>query len=276
MNKQLFNYAKRLLNDNRQGGKVKYASLAQALHLQHGFGQVQGQYLHFTFDDRASFIDQVQKESDLDLTDTYSPAKSRLANAATLRNEKANSYAVSRDFVLINSLNDFRLNGQLFAKTPFASLGLYIQSDQINSVEHSHIVLVENLAIMANLDALNLPDELRTALWLYRGDVKEQQHSSTAYQFFRRFTNSHVLVCFSDLDPAGIDIALKSGAGYWLTAQDTEVLKLELQGAENEWYNQKNSIKHLNSMAALPAICQHAFSAMLTHRKTGTDQIRRI
>ncbi|MEY8216654.1 MAG: hypothetical protein RPR97_19485 [Colwellia sp.] len=56
--------------------------------------------------------------------------------------------------------------------------------------------------------------DLTQALWLYRGDVKAQQTTNTSYQFFRRFKGKIPLVCFSDLDPKGIEIALTSHADY--------------------------------------------------------------
>ena len=124
-------------------------------------------------------------------------------------------------------------------------------------------------------DLLSLPNSLdvpriflKQALWLYRGDRKEQQRTSTAYQFFRRFKNSHQLICFSDFDPAGIQIALTSGADYWLTAEEDDVINLELQGDEQEWFKQHAASKYLDNKTLLPEKCQTAFAQMRCNRKT--------
>jgi hypothetical protein len=110
---------------------------------------------------------------------------------------------------------------------------------------------------MANLNKINLTSlnnknsckniDLTQALWLYRGDVKAQQSSSTSYQFFRRFKKNVPLVCFSDLDPKGIEISLTSHADYWLTLKDPLDVDLQLSGNEQEWYKQGASITFLQT-----------------------------
>lgn len=97
-----------------------------------------------------------------------------------MQNEKENSYAVSKEFILINSLTDINVNQKFHKISPLTSLGIYIKAEEIKSIEHSVIVLVENLTVMANLNAINLASiksniDLSKALWLYRGDVKAQQ-----------------------------------------------------------------------------------------------------
>ena len=274
MNQGLFNYGKRLVNNPKykQGGKLKITrdkSLAESLHYMYGFGVIRSGHLHFTFDDRLSLIRQVQVETGTDLTrDTFNAPQSRLLVAKNERNEKTHSHAVSRDFILLNTRKNFCFNGQILAKSPLISLGQYIQGDQISSIDHEYIVLVENLAIMAQLDGLKLPECLDKALWLYRGDIKSEQRTGTAYAFFRRFKTSHKLVCFSDLDPAGIVIALTCDADYWLTAKDFNVIDMPLPGVENEWYQQGDSITYLEAQSSAPAICSSALSAMAQYRKT--------
>jgi len=167
---------------------------------------------------------------------------------------------------------------------------MYIKAEEIKSVEHSTIVFVENLTVMANLNAINLASiksnssaknaqnensniDLSKALWLYRGDVKAQQTTNTSYQFFRRFKGHVPLVCFSDLDPKGIEIALTSDADYWLTIENTNEITMDLTGSEQEWYKQGASISFLQEkISTTPSqeiACWHKlFENLLTHRKT--------
>ena len=270
MNKALYQFCQTNFKTLTHG-KLKLSSLLKRLHNDYGFGVIDGDYLHFNERDRAFLIERVLSENSAHLfREPYPAAQSRQQSAQTQRNEKAQSYAVSRDFILINNLQILQLNNQQFPVTPFSSLGVYLKADEISSVEHQKIVLVENLAIMANLSALNIPECLHKALWLYRGDINPEQQTSTAYQFFRRFKDCdrHQLICFSDLDPAGIQIALTCDADYWLTAQDSNVINIELQGDENEWFKQERAIKYLEKRTDLPEKCQIAFSQMCSVRKT--------
>lgn len=268
MNKALYNFCQTKFKTLRQG-RLKLSSLLIRLNHDYGFGVIDGDYLHFSEADRQSLIDSVLSENRQHLfRDEYAAAQSRQENAQTQRNEKDNSYAVSRDFILLNTLQSFTLNGQQFPVNPLTSLGLYLKADEILSVEHKQIVLVENLAIMSHLGALNIPESLHSALWLYRGDVKAQQQTSCAYQFFRRFKQSNQLICFSDLDPAGIQIALSSDAHYWLTPEDSLVINSELQGDEQEWFKQQGAISYLDKKTDLPEKCRSAFAQMRRVRKT--------
>jgi hypothetical protein len=270
MNKALFEYSKNLLLKYRQGHIVKLIKSASLLNQEYGFGTIQHDYLHFTDDDRASLLTIVKKELGVDLlSDDYPSPQSRIENAKTQRNEKHNALAVSTDFVLINSLQTLNINQQQLTNTSCTTLGLYIKANEIKSIEHQQIVLVENFAVMANLKLLNLPKSLHGALWLYRGDIKKQQQTGIAYQFFRRFKDSHQLICFSDFDPEGIKIALTCNASYWLTLKYTaDINELRLFGDEGEWDKQINSISYLRAKLNLADECQQAFDYMQSNRNT--------
>ncbi len=276
MNRKLFNYSKKLLLGYRQGGKLaidqgKPQGFINILFRDYCFGKVQGGYLSFTDADRQALLHQVKQELNLDLlTEEHPQEEARITKAKTARNEKQHSYAVARNFVLVNTLDSFCLNKQVFPRCPINALGIQVNSEQLFSVEHQYIVLVENLAVMAHLADLHLPEVLKKALWLYRGDVKTSQQTATAYQFFRRFQHSHHLVCFSDLDPKGLEISLTSGADSWLTVKTLAALDLPLHGDEYEWDKQANSIHFLDSkLDQLPSSAWLAsFEAMKLRRKT--------
>ncbi|PKG80733.1 hypothetical protein CXF85_21710 [Colwellia sp. 75C3] len=256
MNKQLYNFTQDKLQKHRQGGQIKNSALATRLYEEYNFGQLDfnKQSLTFTLQDILALSEEIQRSVNLDIRqDPYPTKKDRLSTAEKCRNEKDNSYAVSKDFILINSLSTLKVNQTNHELSPLNSLGIYIKADDIISIEHKTIIFVENLAVMANLALLNLLScsaDLTDALWIYRGDIKKQQSTGTAYEFFRRFKN-HQRICFSDVDPKGIEISLTSHADYWLTIKDIDsYIKTvqSLQGNEQEWFKQSDSIKYLQKI----------------------------
>lgn len=272
MNRDLFARTKQMLKNHPAGVKLSSKEYLKQLSSRYNFGTWSAGYFSYTILEKIRMIAEVKKELGVDLEfDAYPEAKSRQHNAALNRNEKLNSYSVSRDFILINSINELRMNQQLMVKSPLSSLGLSVKANEIDTVEHPYIVLVENLTLMANLASLILPECLQDALWLYRGDVKPSQTTTTAYDFFRRWQNDRntKLVCFSDLDPKGIEIAYTSGADYWLSPVDCEAaITINLQGIEQDWHNQSDSRLYLQKQPSLPAQCQLAFTLMNVRHKT--------
>ncbi len=280
MNKQLYNFAQDKIQKNRNGGRIKNSALATKLYEEFHFGQfdLTQQWLTFNLTDILALCNEVQSNLGIDIrNDDYPPKADRVTIAETHRNEKENSYAVSKDFILINSLSNFNVNQTCHKISPLTSLGMYIKADDIMSVEHSAIILVENLTVMANLKQINLTNlstklDISQALWLYRGDVKAQQTSSTSYQFFRRFKGRTPLVCFSDVDPKGIEIAITSDADYYLTLNNFNDLAMPLSGSENEWYKQDTSItflqKKLNIDSVINNNWQSIFRHLLIYRRT--------
>jgi hypothetical protein len=253
MNKPLYDFAQDKLQKNRQGGQIKNTAYATKLFNEHNFGQLDLGKKHLTFSliDILDLSKKVQRSHGVDIrNDPYPSKEARLIISEKYRNEKENSYPVSKDFILINSLSALRVNQSHHIIAPITSLGTYVRADDIQSIEHKSIVFVENLAVMASLSTLDLASlsaELVDALWVYRGDYKKQQNTGTAYRFFRRFKN-HQRICFSDVDPKGIEIALTSGADYWLTIKNIDDFKQvvdALEGSEKEWFEQGASIKFL-------------------------------
>ncbi|KGJ93914.1 hypothetical protein [Colwellia psychrerythraea] len=288
INKQLYKFTQDKLQKHGQGGQIKNSALAMKLYENYNFGQLDlnNKQLSFSFADVLNLTKEIQTAHGVDIrNDPYPDNKDRLTTAEQHRNEKENSYAVSKNFILINSLSSLKVNQTSHELSGLTSLGSYIKGDEILTVEHSAIVLVENLAVMANLNLLNLSNldseidssiDLTKALWLYRGDVKSQQTTNSSYQFFRRFKGEVPLICFSDLDPKGIEIALTSHADFWLTLQNANEVDLPLLGGEQEWYKQKTSISYLLNQEAINLEnpneekheWQHSFEILKNHKKT--------
>lgn len=266
MKEGLFNKTKDLLLTSSTGDKIPTKEYLKQLKEDFDFGSFSGSSFSYSLTDKIRLIAEVKQQLGVQIEfDSYPEQKSRYDNSKTNRAEKLNSYPVSRDFILINSINELKINQGVIAKSPLSSLGQSVRADEIDSIEHSYIVLVENLTLMANLAALNLPESLRDALWVYRGDVKPSQQTGMAYQFFRRWKDNpcYKLVCFSDLDPKGIEIAYTCEADYWLSPADCEAaIAIDLQGIEQEWHKQTQSRLYLHRQQQLPAQCQLAFSLM--------------
>lgn len=267
MNKALFKYC----NDNLRDPSVtrlKITLSLKRLNQDYGFGSLDDKFCYFCDDDKNHLIALVEKELGVHLfRDIYPVRKSRIDNAAKYRNEKENTLTVTNDFVLVNSLGRLCLNQSSIGKCSVKSLGTFICASEVNSIEHSHVVFVENLAVMANLSLLKIPKSLKNALWLYRGDIQAHKNTSTASQFFKRFKKSNILVCFSDLDPKGLEIAITCGAKQWLTIADKNDLNIKLKGHENEWFNQKTAITYLNKQQ-LPPHQKSLFEEMKKTKKT--------
>ena len=255
MNKQLYQFTQGIIQKNRQGGQINNTTSTAKLYQEYNFGHIDfyKNNFYFSCSDIIELSREVNSLLGVDIRlDPYPPKTTRLKSAEHHRNEKGNSYSVNMDFILVNSLNKLTINQAEHNVTSLPSLGVYLKADTIQSIEHTAIVLVENLAVMANLPMINLSSvksdiDLTRALWLYRGDVKSQQATNISYQFFRRFNRVLPLVCFSDLDPKGIEIALTSNADYWLTLKNLSQLTIPLSGTEQDWYQQNAARSFLES-----------------------------
>lgn len=228
-------------------GQVKSNKSCQWITDVHRIGRISDGYWFYKAQDRATILDLIKSQLAVDLmVDDYPLAQSRETIALTHNNEKLNALAVADDFVLVNALNGLMLNQQRFDMTNLSSLGLYLNIHDIESVEHKQIVFVENLTIMANLRKLVLAgnaEHLSNALWVYRGDLKREQSTSRAYDFFRRFKSSHQLIAFTDVDPEGFRIALTSGATQLLAPNTKAIHHFKVEGADQDYFNQ-TAAKH--------------------------------
>ncbi|WP_022941562.1 DUF7281 domain-containing protein [Psychromonas hadalis] len=268
MNKTLFKYCKNNLNFVGSGRLKKTVSLKR-LHEDYGFGSLDDRFCYFNEKDKQQLIERVQLELQVHLfRDSYPETKSRIGNAQNNRNEKVGALKVSDDFVLVNSLDKLCLNQKISINNKLMALGQFICASEVETIEHQQIILVENLAVMANLFLLNIPSELENALWLYRGDTQKHKQTGTANPFFRRFQKTNQLICFSDFDPEGLKIALTSGATHWLTLKQKDDIKIALKGDEFEWFKQQNAKQYLSNHTKLPDVITELCNTMNNNQKT--------
>lgn len=271
MERALYNFCQRNFKV-RRSGEIAYEALAEKLFNEYKFGKVCAGKLYFTEKDIEQLVITIRSQTDgLHLfRDTFPEKQNRIKNSKLNINEKQNSISIRSEFVLLNSQHSININQQKIPLTSVQSLGTYLAVNDIKSIEHSHLIMVENLIIMAYLTKLDLPHELDNALWLYRGDVKDENNTGAAYDFFRQYKQKNTLVCFSDLDPQGIIIALGSGADLWLTVIEPHSKSLP-KGIENDFYKQDKARKSLacsNDRNELPKSCQRAFINMCDTKTT--------
>ncbi|WP_028115326.1 DUF7281 domain-containing protein [Ferrimonas senticii] len=200
----------------------------------------------------------------------------RITQAGRFNDEKGGSAKISADMVLVNSLGELQLNGQCYPKLPFVGAGLMLDYRLIDSVEHSALVLVENLAVMAALSRLQLPQALNEALFLYRGDIKDVS-TQAASNAFKQLA-CPMKVVFADFDPAGLRIALTSHADFALFPAEPRWDEIcnpnwqDLEGFEERWQNQYQDFGAFASNRDIPDWASKAFKIMGQHRQTRTQE----
>jgi len=253
-------------------GQVKANKSCEWLVNTHRLGRIFDKIWFYSEQERLKLIQLVHDQHQVNLLiDEYPAKQNRLVNAKTQNNEKYNALAVSHDFVLVNAFQQLKLNQQCIDLQGIASLGLSINTTQISSIEHRTLVFVENLAVMANLKKITLAEDalhLKEALWIYRGDKKHTQTTAQAYTFYKRFADTHQLVCFADFDPAGLQIALTCGATKLLAPCLSSVVSLPVSGAEKAYYDQHQAKIYLDNNPNLSTPCQQLYCEMKSNKKT--------
>lgn len=268
MKKSLFQYCQKHLR-LIDSGEFKVTPSFKGLANDYNIGYIENGLYYFRAQDKLHLIKVIaQEHNGLRLSDAYPEKQSRLQVAAHSRNEKGGALKVSEHFILLNSLHSLCINQHVSENSLACSQGRFMYAPDINSIEHKQIILVENLAIMANLSLLNLPEGLENALWLYRGDAGKNKQAGTAYDFFRRFLGSHQLICFSDFDPKGLEIAITSGASHWLALKHAEEINMSLNGHEIEWFKQGDAKKFLLNNAKLTEEVAALLTTMNHSQKT--------
>jgi hypothetical protein len=197
-----------------------WSAIGQAVRERYQCGQHRNNKLHFTSQDKFALRSDIKKELGIDPFETRQLPASRLQVAEYHDNEKLAKNPASHDHVLVNSPSGMlNLNGrhiQLHTDVVPAA-GMLCLSSEIKHIDHSAIVVVENLSIMACCNTLKIPAQINSALWIYRGDYKSGAKIDACHALLNRFGNDKEIIVFSDMDPKGLEIALTIGnARYWL------------------------------------------------------------
>jgi len=221
MNRKMYQWISELIRHQpEQTTERAWSALGQAVRERYQCGQVRHNKLHFTSQDKFALRSEIKKELGIDPFETHQLPDSRLQIAEYHDNEKLAKNPASHDHVLVNSPSGIlNLNGrkiQLYTDVVPAA-GLLCLSSAITQIDHSAIVVVENLSIMALCNVLKIPAQVNSALWIYRGDHKSGAKIDACHKLLNRFGNDKEIIVFSDMDPKGLEIALTiNNAHYWL------------------------------------------------------------
>jgi len=276
----VFNFVKNLNAKHRLGGEVLASELGQFVAREFNFGQLDlRDNLKFSLQQLLKLNQEIAKLTGNNPAWDDFIKLTRPERAKSHHSTKLQVVPVSEDFVLVNCLGSLKINQQVATLPPLSALGVYLNAKEFNSIEHKQLILVENLAVMAALALLKLPETIDDPLFVYRGDVKPEQNVSSAYHFFRRWSSSHHLICFSDFDPAGLLIAASSGATCSLIPVadsiddifSPEFTDKELKDSEQNWWqqtDQKTALESLIKQQSLSPALITAFQQMANYRRT--------
>ena len=223
----MYQWISNLVNSKRGMATVRARSAEAAVVMErYQCGRTQGDKLVFSAIDKENLRNQIKKELNIDPCSVHKLPADRIETAKHHDNEKLANKAVSHDHVLINSpsgvlhLNNNTIDLQS-AQIP--SAGIMSLGSKISQIDHTAIVVVENLAIMQLCGSFKLPLLCHDALWIYRGDHKSGSRVDACYDLIKRLGNNKDLIVFSDMDPKGIEIALSiANANYWLGPEMSE------------------------------------------------------
>lgn len=224
MNRQLYKWISDLVTKNphqttKRPISVQGKSVLERYHCGH---QIKN-HLFFTTQDKMTLRQRVIEELGLDPFTTRELPDDRLQMASLHADEKLASKPAGHDHILLNSPDGLlRLNKQVvdLQSQQLSSAGLLALNSGIKTVEHSAIVVVENLAMMPLCNTLPLPPTAEHALWIYRGDHKSGAKADASKAFIERFGADKEIIVFSDMDPKGLEIAVTMPhADYWLGPQ---------------------------------------------------------
>jgi len=221
MNRKMYQWISELVRHQpEQTTERAWSAIGQAVRERYQCGQQRNNKLHFTSQDKFALRSDIKKELGIDPFETHQLPDSRLQIAEYHDNEKLAKNPASHNHVLVNSpCGVLNLNGrhiQLHTDVMPAA-GMLCLSSEIKQIDHSTIVVVENLSIMACCNVLKIPTQINNALWIYRGDYKSGAKIDACHALLNRFGNDKEIIVFSDMDPKGLEIALTiDNARYWL------------------------------------------------------------
>ncbi|WP_417350075.1 hypothetical protein [Ferrimonas sp.] len=271
-----------------QEREVAFGALASRLHRDYDFGERRGDgrarvRLYISRDHLSQLRDELKRDGLGDPCDPHfiTDTQSRHHQAATQADEKLSARAVGEDLVLCRPLSHWHIDGAATPLPPFEQAGQQVNWRSLHQMgdrlDHTHLVLVENLALMTELTRLSLPAELQKGLFLFRGDASADKQTNAAYQCFRAFKGRLPLVYFGDFDPAGLEIGLSSGAEQMLLPArecwDTLLSAQwqQLKGAEPRWHKQQEQARRLFT-SPLPEPLKQALLVMDRYKQTRTQE----
>lgn len=133
---------------------------------------------------------------------------SRTDIAADFTNEKVSTRSVFGHFIWVGRTKP-GLIPLACGQAGLAPKGSYLAVDPADIVlrDNDPIILVENGDTFLRRDQVLVPDELKSALWVYRG---HNTIAKAVLRFIQEEKRRRPVVGFFDYDPAGVDIAIQT------------------------------------------------------------------
>lgn len=206
LNKTILRVAERAIKENQE--IVSFNNSWQLLHQEYGIGLTQGTKLKLAESDRAELLEIIKLETGVNLQQISVAEFSNMSREQALRvatDEKLAGKNVKHQRLAIKVLaGQFLSINQQQYNIP-AEGHMDMNLDQIESVEHNCILIVENYRCFDLLQqiTLSLPEKYAQPLVVYRGDDYYSQHT------LRLFLDRTALpvIAMMDIDPDGLLIA---------------------------------------------------------------------
>ncbi|MGR9014838.1 MAG: DUF7281 domain-containing protein [Gammaproteobacteria bacterium] len=206
MNKQMLNLIERaILSDVRE---FPFNRSWQYLHQHYNIGQIRGNKLNLSRQDKDDLVAVVKSEEGIDLEKISVadfPAMNREQALGFALDEKLAGQAVKKHRLAIKTLPGMalKING-LSCRLPGCG-HLDLALSELSAAGHNAILLIENYRCFDRLEnmRLNLPDQYTDPLVLYRGD--NDYSEKTVRQLLAQLDLP--LLAMVDIDPKGLCIA---------------------------------------------------------------------
>jgi hypothetical protein len=200
LSRTLLRVAEAAINESKERVSLKTKSW-RVLHEEYNIGLVQGYDLKLTAQDRARLEELIRLEMGLKLQETAIAdlsAMNREEALAHTYDEKLAGKKVKAQRLAFKVLAGQRLhiNQQQYNLPGYCHIDMSL--DQLHSIEHSCIIIVENYRCFDQLQKikLNLPSEYKNPLVIYRGD---NVYSEQALRQLLKATGLPVIAMF-DID----------------------------------------------------------------------------
>lgn len=165
----------------------------------------QGTILSFDVVQKKQLKNIIENTYSKQLFSTDLSQSSYLDVAKISNQEKLAGVKPSDNYVLFKLLADQAISSKQHKVLP-SNIGMRILIDDIDLLSVKNVVVIENLTAFDHIHLANLPQQLMSALFVYRGHQKS--NSKGCIRLLQKLPKTCQIIAFTDFDPAGLKIAL--------------------------------------------------------------------
>lgn len=235
----------------KRSSKIKLTPNWKAIYRELEIGQLDESEKHllFTSQDLTDLRQLVRDCSGLDLF--YDDLNvDRMAMSAKSHNEKLAKIRPEAEYVLLKYLGfespPFGISARASLRTPLDEAQIHCDELDVNA-----ILVVENLDIFDAITQARLPEELSRIMVIYRGSG--HHFPIGVRQFLKAMAGKMPIIAFTDLDPAGLQIAhTLTGMTHCIVPQlalfaPSELLAIPQINSADDFAKQAPQAKYLQS-----------------------------